>query len=96
MGLSSWTDSRPGTPSSCSVVALMDDPSKVSDSWLLYSSYSVILICTAEGKGEKEGYTHLNAEFQRNPERRKPSSVINAKKYRKTIQWKRLEISSRN
>ena len=26
---------------------------------------------------------------------RKPSSVISAKKYRKTIEWKRLEISSR-
>ena len=26
---------------------------------------------------------------------RKPSSVINAKKYRKTIKWERLEISSR-
>ena len=30
---------------------------------------------------EKERYTHLNAEFQRNQgERRKPSSVISAKK----------------
>ena len=29
----------------------------------------------AKGKGEKERYTHFNAEFQR-----KPSSVINAKK----------------
>ena len=28
-------------------------------------------------------------------ELRKPSSVINAKKYRKTIEWERLEISSR-
>ena len=26
---------------------------------------------------------------------RKPSSVINAKKYRKTPEWERLEISSR-
>ena len=32
----------------------------------------------AKGKGEKERYTHLNAEFQ-NAEIRKPSSVINAK-----------------
>ena len=31
-------------------------------------------------KGEKERYTHLNAEFQRIAEIRKPSSVINAKK----------------
>ena len=35
----------------------------------------------AKGKGEKEGYTHLNAEFQRIARRdRKPSSVISAKK----------------
>ena len=32
-----------------------------------------------KGKGEKERYTHLNAEFQ-NAEIRKPSSVINARK----------------
>ena len=31
-----------------------------------------------KGKGEKERYTHLNAEFQRIA--RKPPSVINAKK----------------
>ena len=35
----------------------------------------------AKGKGEKERYTHLNAEFQKIARRkRKPSSVINAKK----------------
>ena len=35
----------------------------------------------AKGKGEKERYNHLNAEFQRIARRiRKPSSVINAKK----------------
>jgi len=34
-----------------------------------------------KGKGEKEKYTHLNAEFQRIARRdRTPSSVINAKK----------------
>ena len=33
----------------------------------------------AKGKGEKERYTHLNAEFQRIArDIRKPSSVINA------------------
>jgi len=38
----------------------------------------------------------LNAEFQRIARRvRKPFSLINAKKYRKTIEWERLEISSR-
>ena len=36
----------------------------------------------ATGKGEKERYTHLNAEFQIIARRkiRKPSSVISAKK----------------
>ena len=34
-----------------------------------------------KGKGEKERYTHLNAELQRKQgEIRKPSSVISAKK----------------
>ena len=33
-----------------------------------------------KGKGEKERYTHLNAEFQRIARRDKPSSAINAKK----------------
>ena len=50
-----------------------------------------------KGKGEKERYTHLNAEFQRIArEILKPSSAINEKKQRKTIEWKRLEISSKN
>ena len=50
----------------------------------------------AKSKGEKERYTHLNAEFQRIARRiRTPSSVINAMKYRKTIERERLEISSR-
>ena len=49
----------------------------------------------AKGKGEKERYTHLNAEFQRIARREKSSSVFNAKKQRKTIKWERLEISSR-
>ena len=49
-----------------------------------------------KGKGEKERYTHLNAEFQRKQgEIRKPSSVVNAKKKRKIIEWERLEITSR-
>ena len=35
----------------------------------------------AKGKGVKERYTHLNADFQRiQGQIRKPSSVINAKK----------------
>ena len=49
----------------------------------------------AKGKGEKERDTHLNAEFQRITRRDKPSSAIKAKKQRKTIEWERLEITSR-
>ena len=50
----------------------------------------------AKSKGEKERYTHVNAEFQRIArEIRKPSSEVNAKKQRKTTEWERLEISSR-
>ena len=42
----------------------------------------------AKGKGEKERYTHLNTEFQRIARRdKKAFSVINAKKYKKTIEW---------
>jgi len=49
-----------------------------------------------KGTGKKERYTHLNAEFQRIARiDRKPSSVINAKEERKTIEQERLEISSR-
>ena len=32
-----------------------------------------------KGKGEKERYTHLNAEFQKTARRDKKASVINAK-----------------
>ena len=48
----------------------------------------------AKSKGEKERYKHLNAELQRQQGNiGKPSSVINAKKERKTTEWERLEIS---
>ena len=49
-----------------------------------------------KSKGEEERYTHLNREFERIARRdKKPSSAINAKASRKTIEWERLEISSR-
>ena len=49
-----------------------------------------------KGKGEKERYTHLNAEIQSIGRRdRNPYLVINAKKQRKTTEWERAEISSR-
>ena len=49
----------------------------------------------AKGKGEKERYTHLNAEFQRIARRDKEAFLSNQCKQRKIIEWERLEISSR-
>ena len=50
----------------------------------------------AKGKGEKERYTHLNAEFQRIARRDKKAFLGDQhKEKRKTIEWERLEISSR-
>ena len=49
----------------------------------------------ANGKGEKERYTHLNAEFQRIARRDKAFLSDQCKKLRKAINWERLEISSR-
>ena len=47
-----------------------------------------------KGKGEKERYIHLNAEFQRIARDDKKALLVNnAKKERKTIEWERLEIS---
>ena len=64
--------------------------------WLSGEALQIAVESTeAKSKGEKERYKHLNAEFQRIEEIRKPSSAINAKKWRKTIKWERLEISSR-
>ena len=50
----------------------------------------------AKSKGEKERYNHLNADYQGRARReKKASSESKEKKQRKTVEWKRLEISSR-
>ena len=51
----------------------------------------------AEKRSEREKYTHLNAEFQRIARRDKKAFLSDQckKKKRKTIEWERLEISSR-
>ena len=50
----------------------------------------------AKSKGEKERYTHLNAEFQRIARRDKKAFLSDqCKEIEKTIEWERLEISSR-
>ena len=49
-----------------------------------------------KSKGEKERYTHLNAEFQRIARRDKKAFLSNQwKEIEETIEWERLEISSR-
>ena len=50
----------------------------------------------AKGKGEMERYTYLNAEFQRIARRDKKAFLSDeGKETEETIQWERLEISSR-
>ena len=48
-----------------------------------------------KGKGEKERYTHLNAEFQRIAWRNKKAFLSDQwkKKIEEKIEWERLEIS---
>ena len=49
----------------------------------------------AKSKGEKERYTHLNAVFQRARRDKKGFLRDQCKEIEETIEWKRLEISSR-
>ena len=49
----------------------------------------------AKSKGEKERYTHLNAEFQRIARRDKKAFLSDQfKEIEEDIEWERLEISS--
>ena len=49
-----------------------------------------------KSKGEKGRYSHLNAEFQRIARRDKKAFLSDqCKEIEKTVQWERLEISSR-
>ena len=48
----------------------------------------------AKGKGQKERYTHLNAEIQRIARRDKAFLSDQCKEKRKTTDWESLEISS--
>ena len=50
----------------------------------------------AKSKGEKEIYKHLNAEFQRIARRDKKDFLSDqCKEIEETVEWERLEISSR-
>ena len=49
-----------------------------------------------KGKGEKESFTHLNAEFQRIAKRDEKAFLSDQwKEIEETIEWESLEISSR-
>ena len=54
-----------------------------------------IAVKISESKGEKERYTHLNAEFQRIV-RRDKKPFLSAKKQRKTIEWERQRSLQEN
>ena len=50
----------------------------------------------AKGKGERERYTQLNADFQRIARRdKKPFLCEQCKEIEENVEWERLEISSR-
>ena len=49
--------------------------------WLSEEAFQIAVKREAKNKGQKERYTHLNAEFQRIARKdKKATSVINAKK----------------
>ena len=58
-------------------------PRKRNAKWLSEEALQIAERREAKGKGEKERYTHLNAEFQkitRRDKKKKPSLAISAKK----------------
>ena len=65
--------------------------------WLSEEALQIAVQREAKSKGEKERYSHLNAEFQRIARRDKKAFLSDQCKEieRKTIEWERLEISSR-
>ena len=65
--------------------------------WLSEEALQIaVKIREAKSKGERGRHFHLNAEFQRTARRDKKAFLSDhAKKYRKTLEWERLEICSR-
>ena len=65
--------------------------------WLSEEALQIaVKIRQPKSKGEKERYTHLNAEFQRIARRDKKAFLSNqCKEIEEKIEWERLEISSR-
>ena len=67
------------------------------EKWLSEEALQIAAkIREVKSKGEKERYTHLNAEFQSIARRDKKAFLSDqCKEIEKTIDWGRLEISSR-
>ena len=71
-----WTEVRDTVQETGSKTIPMEKKCKKAN-WLSEEALQIAV----KSKGEKERYTHLNAEFQEQQgEVRKPSSVISAKK----------------
>ena len=73
----------------------MDQKCKIKAKWLSEEALQTVEKRQVKGKGEKERYTHLNAEFERIATRDKKALLSDQCKQRKTIEWEKLEISSR-
>ena len=65
--------------------------------WLLEEALQIAVERReAKSKGEKERYTHLNAEFQRIARRDKKAFLSDqCKEIEENTEWERLEISSK-
>ena len=64
--------------------------------WLSEEALQIAEKREVKGKGEKEIYTHLSAEFQRIARRDKKALLSDqCKEIEEKIEWLRLEISSR-
>ena len=64
--------------------------------WLSEEALQTTVKREAKSKGEKERYSHWNAEFQRIARRDKKAFLSDqCQRKRKIIEWERLEISSR-
>ena len=64
--------------------------------WLSKEPLQIAVKREAKSKGEKERYAHLNAEFQRIARRDKKAFLSDqCKETEETIEWERLETSSR-
>ena len=91
-----WTEVRDTVPEA--VIKIVPKKKKYKKAkWLFEEALQIVEKRREEKiKGEKKTYTHLNEEFQGIIRRDKKAFLSNqCKQMRKTIEWERLEISSR-